>query len=181
MSGLFKAIQGLINQKGKYTANQQDNHGKKGNGLCLIYAMNCLLGEDKYTKSDLDAIQYQLSPDTFNKKQGHYDANVLMVTLQQEGINTKFYDVRNAELFTLNRDFIGNDFIGFVVNFKKNKLSMFDSRSWRTIKPIDGVWYDFDRKLNQPKAFKSQNHVNQHLVNLMTKHSAQLIICRWSL
>merc|ERR1712003_319588 len=105
-----------------------------------------------------------------------------MIALQKEGINTKFYDARNAKGFEITKDFIGNDFIGFIVNFKKHKLNIFSGgRSWRCIKQIDNVWYDFDRKLDEPKSFISQKELNQYLINLMIKNAAQLIICRWNM
>lgn len=183
MSKLLKGLSGLVkkNQNEEESKSDEDEYGKKGKGLCLIYAVNSLLGDNKYSKKDLDEIQYQLLPQDSNKKQGHYDANTLMVTLQKESITTKFYDVRNAKLFEITDEFIGNDLAGFIVNFQKGKLKILSGRSWKCIKRVDNIWYDYDRKSDKPKPFKSEKEVSKYLIDLMTKHSAQLIICRWNL
>ena len=181
MSKLLKGLSGLIHKNQDDEKALDDNNGKDGQGLCLIYAVNSLLGTDKYNKQQFDEIQYQISPEQAKKKQGHYDANTLMIILQKESITTKFYDVRNAKSFEITEDLIGNDLVGFIVNFEKGKFKIFSGRSWRCIKRIDNVWFDFDRNLAEPKPFKSQDGVTQYLRNLMTKHKAQLIICRWNL
>ena len=76
-------------------------HERQRKMLCAVHALNNLFQEkDAYSKADLDAISYNLSPDTlFNPHKnvlglGNYDVNVIMAALQLRDYETVWFDKR---------------------------------------------------------------------------------------
>lgn len=69
--------------------------------LCAVHSLNNLFQDrNAYSKEDLDAISYQLSPDSFVNPHknmlglGNYDVNVMMVALQQKNYEVVWFDRR---------------------------------------------------------------------------------------
>ena len=69
--------------------------------LCAVHSLNNLFQDrNAYSKEDLDAISYQLSPDAFVNPHknmlglGNYDVNVMMVALQQKNYEVVWFDRR---------------------------------------------------------------------------------------
>ena len=69
--------------------------------LCAVHSLNNLFQDrNAYSKEDLDAISYQLSPDAFVNPHknmlglGNYDVNVMMVALQQKNYEVVWFDKR---------------------------------------------------------------------------------------
>ena len=69
--------------------------------LCAVHSLNNLFQDrNAYSKEDLDAISYQLSPDSFVNPHknmlglGNYDVNVMMVALQQKNYEVVWFDKR---------------------------------------------------------------------------------------
>lgn len=69
--------------------------------LCAVHALNNLF-QDKnaFSKAELDAISYNLSPDSFVNPHknmlglGNYDVNVLMAALQLRDYEAVWFDKR---------------------------------------------------------------------------------------
>ena len=69
--------------------------------LCAVHSLNNLFQDrNAYSKEDLDAISYQLSPDSFVNPHknmlglGNYDVNVMMIALQQKNYEVVWFDRR---------------------------------------------------------------------------------------
>ena len=69
--------------------------------LCAVHSLNNLFQDrNAYSKEDLDAISYQLSPDAFVNPHknmlglGNYDVNVMMVALQLKNYEVVWFDKR---------------------------------------------------------------------------------------
>ena len=69
--------------------------------LCAVHSLNNLFQDrNAYSKEDLDAISYQLSPDNFVNPHknmlglGNYDVNVVMAALQMKDYEAVWFDKR---------------------------------------------------------------------------------------
>lgn len=69
--------------------------------LCALHALNNLFQEhDAFSKTELDAICYSLSPNVWINPHksllglGNYDINVIMAALQQKGYEAIWFDKR---------------------------------------------------------------------------------------
>ena len=69
--------------------------------LCAVHSLNNLFQDrNAYSKEDLDAISYQLSPDSLVNPHknmlglGNYDVNVMMVALQLKNYEVVWFDKR---------------------------------------------------------------------------------------
>ena len=76
-------------------------HERQRQMLCAVHALNNLFQDrNAYSKADLDAISYNLSPDSFVNPHknmlglGNYDVNVLMVALQLRDYEAVWFDKR---------------------------------------------------------------------------------------
>lgn len=78
----------------------------------------------------------------------------------------------------LDAELFGKEFKGFIINIPKTKFLVFHGRHWLTIKKINGVWYNLDAKLKQPRIFKSDNALQAYLKYELTKNQAELMIVR---
>ena len=76
-------------------------HERQRQMLCAVHALNNLFQDrNAYSKADLDAISYSLSPDSFVNPHknvlglGNYDVNVLMAALQLKEYEAVWFDKR---------------------------------------------------------------------------------------
>merc|ERR1719382_888879 len=75
-------------------------HEKQQLELCLLHAINALLGRQAFSTKSLDKICKELAPDKFINphksilQTGNYDANVLMSALGKEDIEVQWFDAR---------------------------------------------------------------------------------------
>ena len=76
-------------------------HERQRKMLCAVHTLNNLFQEkDAYSKADLDAISYNLSPEKFVNPHknvlglGNYDVNVLMAALQLRDYEVVWFDKR---------------------------------------------------------------------------------------
>ena len=76
-------------------------HERQKQMLCLVHTLNNLFQDrNAYSKANLDAISYQLSPDAFVNPHknmlglGNYDVSVLMAALQWREYEAVWFDKR---------------------------------------------------------------------------------------
>jgi len=153
-----------------------------------MHALNALFQYQRYTKKALDAICKQLAPNKLINphksifRTGNYNADVLLVALNQEDVDVQWFDSRKAQSdLSLNDDFLCpkekySEFLGFIVNDPQKKLMVFNTRHWKTIKKIDGIWYDLDSKLSKAKKLE-EAALLKSLVSTC-KNGGQIMICR---
>jgi len=163
-------------------------HEKQEWEFCLMHALNALFQYKKFTTNHMDAICNTLAPDKMINphksilQTGNYDANVLMMALNQEDVDVQWFDSRKAESdLSLNDDFLCpkekyEEFLGFIVNIQQKKMFVFNRRHWLTIKRIKGVWYNLDSKNKAPKKLEEEELLKW--LKSECKNDAQLMICR---
>merc|ERR1712154_537744 len=164
-------------------------HEKQQLELCLLHAINALLGRSVFSTKSLDAICKELAPDKLINphksilQTGNYDANVLMAALGKENITVQWFDARKAADIDLeSKAFLSGDqgeFQGFILNKPtKAMFNLLNRRHWLTIKRVDGNWYNLDSKLKKPDAFKNAKEAGQFLQKALKENKAELMICR---
>ena len=110
---------------------------------CGMHSINNLLKQHVYEIADMDRICYNLSDDMINPHKhimgGDYDANVIIIGLQQQGYECEWND--NRKILKL-ENFINNserDTLGFLLNIQMprklyHRLFRFSSRHWLSIR-----------------------------------------------
>lgn len=125
------------------------------NQLCLVHAINMLLGGDIVDKHSLDQVCMTLSP--VNKwwnphrsvlGTGNYDVNVAMYVLEELGYSVSFFDGRkSAEEMPLKQC------SGLLLNVRGSRFSPF-SRHWVSYRQVElpnDLWYLLDSNEEGPR------------------------------
>lgn len=158
-------------------------HERQRKMLCAVHALNNLFQEkDAYSKADLDAISYNLSPDTLVNPHknvlglGNYDVNVIMAALQLRDYETVWFDKRlSLESLVLENIF------GMVVN-KPSSMNLvgleipFKRPHWFAIRKVNGSYYNLDSKLTSPQLLGSEENLIAFLTEVLSLEDAQLLI-----
>ena len=122
--------------------------------MCLIHALNMLLGRQKMDKRTLDDACDVLSPNShwWNPHRnplglGNYDVNVAMWLLQEEGLDVSFFDGRkDARELPLEHDSM---VVGLLLNVVGSKWIP-GSRHWMTYRKQAKVWWKLDSQEKGP-------------------------------
>ncbi|XP_067045201.1 josephin-1-like [Acropora muricata] len=158
-------------------------HERQRKMLCAVHALNNLFQEkDAYSKADLDAISYNLSPDTLVNPHknalglGNYDVNVIMAALQLRDYETVWFDKRlSLESLVLENIF------GMVVN-KPSSMNLvgleipFKRPHWLAIRKVNGSYCNLDSKLTSPQLLGSEENLIAFLTEVLSLEDAQLLI-----
>ncbi|XP_021933179.1 josephin-2 isoform X2 [Zootermopsis nevadensis] len=138
--------------------------------LCALHALNNLFQEsDAFSKTQLDAICYSLSPNMWINPHksllglGNYDINVIMAALQQKGYEAIWFDKRKDPK-CLNLDNI----LGFILNIPSDcKLGFvllpLRRRHWVAIRQVHGTYYNLDSKLESPQIIGRGGDITTYL------------------
>lgn len=158
-------------------------HERQRQMLCAVHTLNNLFQErNAYSKADLDAISYNLSPDSLVNPHknvfglGNYDVNVLMAALQLRDYEAVWFDKRlSLESLELQHIF------GFVVNKPSNVnliglVVPFKGPHWFAIRKVNGSYYNLDSKLASPQSIGSEENFITFLTELLTLPAVQLFI-----
>lgn len=151
--------------------------------LCAVHTLNNLF-QDKnaYSKADLDAISYRLSPDAFVNPHknmlglGNYDVNVLMVALQWREYEAVWFDKRlKVECLNLQHIF------GFVVNKPSNVNLVWlevpiKRPHWFAVRKINDSYYNLDSKLSSPQCIGNEDNLCEFLRELLSLSAMQLFV-----
>ncbi|CAH3015222.1 unnamed protein product [Porites evermanni] len=151
--------------------------------LCAVHSLNNLFQDrNAYSKEDLDAISYQLSPDAFVNPHknmlglGNYDVNVMMVALQQKNYEVVWFDKR-LSLETLKLQHI----FGFVVN-KPSNVNIIGVEvpvkrpHWFAVRKINESYYNLDSKLSSPECVGNEEKLLTFLTELLSLPAVQLLV-----
>lgn len=126
---------------------------KSFSNLCGVHAINNLLGYQACTQNEMDTICKSLSTDFINPHKhvfgGDYDANVLIVSLQNIGYECKWLDARHLEEVVLEASVSNERRVGYILNRKQKpsglkKLFGLSERHWMAIKCWKDKYYFFD-------------------------------------
>ncbi|VDP84226.1 unnamed protein product [Echinostoma caproni] len=137
-------------------------HEKQSKMLCALHALNNVLQDKIFSKSSLDDIANTLAPSKFVNPHrnffglGNYDANVLVLALQQCGYDIVWCDKRKSlKDHHLNL----NNILGFILNTlsRRHILSFplpYAGSHWIAFRHITvngiGQYYNLDSKLRAP-------------------------------
>lgn len=144
-------------------------HEKQSRMLCALHALNNVLQDKIFSKSALDDIANNLSPSKFVNPHrnffglGNYDANVLVLALQQCNYDIVWCDKRKSvKDHNLNLDNI----LGFILNtLSRRRVFSFNlpyaGSHWIAFRHIAvngvGQYYNLDSKLRAPVPVASTN------------------------
>ncbi|CAG9095678.1 hypothetical protein JYU34_007089 [Plutella xylostella] len=158
-------------------------HEKQVKELCALHALNNLFQtESSFTKSELDVICGQLSPNVWINPHrsmlglGNYDINVIMAALQKKGCEAIWFDKRKDPA-CLDLSHIS----GFILNVPSDyKLGFvmlpLRRRHWITIRQIHGNFYNLDSKLEAPQLIGRSNDLIAYLKEQLDSKEKELFI-----
>ncbi|KAM7542336.1 hypothetical protein Aperf_G00000005955 [Anoplocephala perfoliata] len=143
-------------------------HQRQSLMLCAVHAINNVLQRDAVTKADLNRICEELAPDCsplMNPHRnvlglGNFDANALIVALQQTGHDIVWFDKRTS-LADHRLDW--SKIVGCILNARRKSFASISGRHWvafrgfPTSDPEVINYYDFDSKLHRP-ALVARSH-----------------------
>ncbi|XP_078347293.1 josephin-1-like isoform X2 [Oculina patagonica] len=158
-------------------------HERQRQMLCAVHTLNNLFQDrNAYSKTDLDAISYNLSPDAFVNPHknmlglGNYDVNVLMAALQLKEYEAVWFDKRlGLETLELQQIF------GFVVNKPSNVNLIWlevpiKRPHWFAVRKINDNYYNLDSKLSSPQCIGNEEKVVKFLTDMLSLPAVQLFI-----
>jgi len=158
-------------------------HERQVKELCALHALNNLFQErDAFSKTELDAICYSLSPNVWINPHksllglGNYDINVIMAALQRKGYEAIWFDKRKDPK-CLNLDNI----LGFILNVPSDyKLGFvllpLRRRHWVTIRQVHGTYYNLDSKLEFPQLIGRGEDVTAYLFGQLECKEKELFV-----
>jgi len=97
---------------------------------------------------------------------GNFDVNVITIALERAKLFTTWLDAR-SDLRLLKLDTV----FGIIVN-----EATFWGRHWFAIRQIEGVWYNLDSKLAEPKPFAGTGEVVGLIELKRRQQSAQVLV-----
>lgn len=149
---------------------------------CGLFSVNHLLGGKVYSKTDFNNICYSLSDDTINPHKhlfgGDYDVNVLIIALQQQGYEVKWFD-RRKEHLNVNTPSKEAPLIGYLVNVYSSgapnfihKLCNISKRHWFAVRRYGDEFCWLDSKMDEVRWMKPEN-VEVELNHLLTEREEE--------
>ena len=140
----------IVSQQG----NDEVYHETQRRMWCALHTLNALLQEPAYDAAALTEIALSIGGKLELAHRwplmGNWDINVMMLALQQRGLEVQWWDRRRSidELRSLAED---ADCVGLICNEPGAwLLGLIPSQHWFTIRRVRGEWYDLDSKLQRP-------------------------------
>ncbi|CAG8496151.1 8794_t:CDS:2 [Paraglomus occultum] len=169
-------------------------HERQRLWLCGQHAVNSLLQAEVYTKSDMDKIAETLNIRTDVEARswlsyyinphksiiiGNYDVNVIIEALSEQGLETRWFDVRKD--IRTDIQFTDRTLFGLILNTRTEFLC-FPRHHWIAIKPIFGeethTVYNLDSRLTRPKSFDNEEAVYSFLEKAIHHEGGQLLVVK---
>lgn len=143
-------------------------HQRQSLMLCAVHAINNVLQRDAVTKADLNRICGDLAPGCppfMNPHRnafglGNFDANALIVALQETGHDIVWFDKRTS--FADHR-LDWSKIVGCILNTRRKSFASVGGRHWVAFRGVPTPnpkvvnYYDFDSKLRRP-ALVARSH-----------------------
>ncbi|XP_031634594.1 josephin-like protein [Contarinia nasturtii] len=158
-------------------------HERQIRELCALHALNNLFqAKGSFTKTELDDICVQLSPDEWINPHksmlglGQYDVNVIMTALQLRNYEAIWFDKRKEPLCIDT-----SNILGFIMNvpseYKFGFIVLpFRRRHWIAIRKIDKFYWNLDSKLNAPECIGDDADVITYLTNQFKSNDMELFV-----
>lgn len=162
----------------KGTSKSSVYHEKQSRWRCGLHAVNALLRRKAFTPTSLDEIadslvfedrQSWFNPHRSALGLGDYDANVLLIALERQGLSSKW--VSNKDEI---REFLRKDTLsGFLVNVKVNqwihkvlRLVIEAGRHWVAVVRYPHGYFLVDSKAQAPSKFASEAELLVYMENV---------------
>lgn len=158
-------------------------HERQRRQLCALHALNNLFQSDIFTKSQLDEVCKNLSPQVWINPHrsvlglGDYDVNVIMTALQEKGCEAAWFDKRK-DPSCINCD----EVVGFILNipadYKFGYVTLpIKKRHWIAVRKIDdGFYYNLDSKLESPQCIGDEKSLMSYLKGQLELNDRELFI-----
>jgi len=166
-------------------------HERQRLQFCLLHALNNLMQEKEcFTRAELDRIAGNLVLSDPNKDQwtplslifrphhnvltGNYDVNVLITALEARKKKVVWHDRRKG---ASSIDLDGEALVGLMINVPIRRFrGLWTGRHWVAIRSIDGVWFNLDSDLSEPKQFKDKENVIAFLDSSLSQGGELMIV-----
>jgi josephin len=136
-----------------------------------------------FTRAELDEISGNLvlnyphkgqwSPLSFvfkphhNVITGNYDANVLIASLEARKKKVIWHDHRKG---ASSIDLDAETVLGLMINVHVRRLrGLWTGRHWVAIRSIDGIWFNLDSGLSEPKQFMDKENAIAFLDSILSQ------------
>ncbi len=139
--------------------DEQPYHERQSRMRCGVHCVNNILQRHAFTPRDFELLEERLGVAsrwslTSLLALGNFDANVLMVALQEQGLQVGWWDAR--ECFTAqSTSTVLRSCVALIVNRRSSSWIPFSGRHWLCIRKVAGVWYNLDSTLRHPVPFAS--------------------------
>lgn len=159
--------------------NDEVYHETQRRMWCALHALNALLQEPAYDAAALTEIALSIGGKLELAHRwplmGNWDINVMMLALQQRGLEVQWWDRRRSidELRSLAEE---ADCVGLICNEPGAWLfGLIPSQHWFTIRIVRGEWYDLDSKLQRP-AKQGTDVLFSRLRRLLGHEAGQVLV-----
>jgi josephin len=149
---------------------------------CALHTLNALLQEPAYDAASLNAIALSIGGKLELAHRwpvlGNYDVNVMMIALQQRGLDVRWWDQRRG-VDELRSAAESTACVGLICNEPNSwLLGMVPSRHWLAIRRIRGEWFDLDSRLQAPAKLEAAALIDR-LQRLLRDEAGQiLVVCQ---
>lgn len=105
---------------------------------------------------------------------GNYDVNVLITALEARNKKVVWHDRRKgASSVDLNAETL----VGLMINVPIRRFrGLWTGRHWVAIRRIDGIWFNLDSDLSEPKQFKDQENVIGFLDSVLSQGGELMVV-----
>ncbi|WVZ56368.1 hypothetical protein U9M48_006913 [Paspalum notatum var. saurae] len=166
-------------------------HERQRMQFCLLHALNNLMQEKEcFTRAELDRIAGNLVLNDPNKDQwtplsfifkphhnvitGNYDVNVLIAALEARKKKVVWHDHRKGAS-SINLD--AEALVGLMINVPIRRFrGLWTGRHWVAIRSIDGIWFNLDSDLSEPKQFKDKENVIVFLDSILRQGGELMVV-----
>lgn len=166
-------------------------HERQRLQFCLLHALNNLMQEKEcFTRAELDGIaenlvlsdpnKYQWTPLSFilkphhNVLTGNYDVNVLISALEARKKKVVWHDRRKGAS-SINLD--AEALVGLMINVAFRRFwGLWTGRHWVAIRSVDGIWFNLDSDLSEPKQFKDKENVIVFLDSVLSQGGELMVV-----
>ncbi|CAN6295657.1 unnamed protein product [Urochloa humidicola] len=166
-------------------------HERQRLQFCLLHALNNLMQEKEcFTRAELDRIAGNLVLSDPNKDQwnplsfifkphhnvvtGNYDVNVLITAFEARKKKVVWHDRRKG---ASSIDLDAEALVGLMINVTLKRFrGLWTGRHWIAIRSIDGIWFNLDSDLSEPKQFRDKENVIAFLDSILSQGGELMIV-----
>ena len=146
---------------------------------CAQHSLNALLQEPAFDQQALTELALSIGGKLELAHRwpivGNYDINVMLLALQQRGLETRWWDRRASveELRTAAED---PACLGLIINEPRTWLfGVLRGRHWLALRKVGRAWYDLDSRRTEPAEIEA-DALYARLQRLLAESDGQLLL-----